>query len=75
MGQFVPITEQMHIHSLNGGLAEATIIQKVGDNQYIAEYGGVKCTAIFNPFVGRFYVDDKYGVIRDKPHGRNEPCR
>ena len=75
MGQFTPITEQMHIHSLNGGLAEATIIEKVGDNKYIAEYGGVKCTAINNPFVGRFYVDDKYGVIRDKAHDRNEPCR
>lgn len=75
MGQFAPITEQMYIHSLNGGLAEATIIEKVGDNQYIAEYGGVKCTAIFNPFVCRFYVDDKYGIIRDKAQGRDEPCR
>lgn len=72
---FMPITEQMHIHSLNGGIAEATIIDKVGDNRYIAEYGGVKCTAIFNPFVGRYYVDDKYGVIRDKTPARDEPCR
>lgn len=75
MGQFIPITEQMHIHSLDGGLAEATITEMVGDNKYIAEYGGVRCTAIFNPFVGKFYVDDKYGVIRDKEQGRNEPCR
>lgn len=49
MGQFVPITEQMHIHSLGGGLAEATITEKVGDNKYIAEYGGVRCTAILIP--------------------------
>ena len=70
-----PITELMHIHSLNGKLAEATIIEKVGDNRYIAEYGGVKCTAIFNPFVGRFYVDDKYDVINDKPLIREESCR
>lgn len=75
MGQFMPITEQMHIHSLSGGLAEATIIDKVGDNQYIAEYGGVKCTAIFNPFACRFYVDDKYGVIRDRVPHRDEPSR
>ncbi len=75
MGEYTPITEQMHIHSLNGGLAEATIIEKMGDNKYIAEYGGVECTAIFNPFVGRFYVDDKYGIIQDKAQGRNEPCR
>ncbi len=69
------ITEKMHIHSLGGELAEATIIDKVGDNRYIAEYNGVKCTAIFNPFVGRYYVDDKYGIIRDKTPARNEPCR
>ncbi len=69
------ITEPMHIHSLDSKLAEATIIDKVGDNKYIAEYGGVKCTAIFNPFVGRFYVDDKYGVIKDTPPIREESCR
>ncbi|MEL7608320.1 MAG: hypothetical protein AAGU74_02310 [Bacillota bacterium] len=61
-----PITGPMHIHSLDGGLAEATILEKVGDNKYIAEYGGIRCTAIFNPFVGEFYVDDKFGVIRNK---------
>lgn len=75
MGQFIPVTEPMHIHSLGGELAEATIVDKVGDNKYIAEYGGVRCTAIFNPFVGRFYVDDKYGIIREKEQGRSESCR
>ena len=75
MGDLTPITEQMHIHSLNGGLAEATVMQKAGDNRCIADYGGVKCTAIFNPFVGHFYADDKYGIIRDKAHSRNGPCR
>ena len=54
-----PITEPMHIHSLNGALAKATIVDKVGDNKYIAEYNGVRCTAIYNPFVNRYYVDDK----------------
>ena len=57
------------IHSLekdgNSNLAEATIIRRIGDNRYLAEYNGVKCTAIFNPFVGRYYVDDVYGVIPD----------
>ena len=53
------------IHTLNGGLAEATILKKTGDNQYLADYNGVKCSAIFNPFVGKFFVDDKYGVVRD----------
>jgi hypothetical protein len=43
-------------------LAEATIIKKIGDNLYLADYIGVICTAIFNPFVGRYYVDDVYGL-------------
>jgi len=64
------------VHSLNresqGNLAEATIIRRVGDNSYLADYNGVKCTAIFNPFTGRYYVDDIYGVIPDsmlREHG------
>jgi len=51
-----------HIHSLKGGLAEAVILEKTGDNQYLADYNGVKCSAIFNPFVGRYYVDDVFGI-------------
>lgn len=69
------ITEPMHFHSLNGALAEATIVDKVGDNKYIAEYNGVRCTAIFNPFAGRFYVDDKYGVIKERTPHKDDPCR
>ena len=57
------------IHSLmqdgKNNLAEATILKKVGDNKYLADYNGVKCTAIFNPFVCRYYIDDVYGVIKD----------
>lgn len=34
------IKGNMAIHSLNGELDEATIIDKVGDNKYIAEYKG-----------------------------------
>ena len=71
----LPIIEEMHIHSLNGELREATIVEKIGDNRYVAEFGGVRCSAIFNPFVGHFYVDDKYGVIKDKTQCRDEPCR
>ena len=70
-----PITEQMHIHSLNGALAEATIVEKVGDNKYIAEYNGVRCTAIYNPFVNRYYVDDKYGVVKERTPHKDDPCR
>ena len=70
-----PIIEKMHIHSLEGELREATIHKKIGANDYLAEYNGVKCHAIYNPFVNKFYVDDKYGIIRDKVPGRDEPCR
>ena len=57
-----------YIHSLKdipndrAVLGEATIIKSIGDNLYLADYNGVKCTAIFNPFVGRYYVDDLYCV-------------
>ncbi len=44
-------------------LGEAEIIRKVGNNLYLAEYNGVRCTAIFNPFIGRYFVDDVYGII------------
>lgn len=71
----LPITGPMHIHSLDGELREAMIVEKIGDNRYVAEYNGVRCSAIFNPFIGRFYVDDKYGVVKDKAPGRNEPCQ
>ena len=33
----------------------------------LAEVDGVKCHAIFNPFVGRYFVDDVYGIIRTPP--------
>ena len=54
-----------HIRSLEGGIAEATIIKNIDGNKYLADYNGVKCTAMFIPFAGRYYVDDKYGIIRD----------
>ena len=64
---------ECYIHSLKQGeknvLGEATILKRLGDNDYLVDYNGVKCHAIFNPFVGRYFVDDKYGVIHDsKPH-------
>ena len=53
---------ECYIHSLKQGeknvLGEATILKRLGDNDYLAEYNGVKCHAMFNPFVGRYFVDD-----------------
>lgn len=70
-----PIIEKMYIHSLDGELREATILKRLGDNDYLAEYNGIKCHAIYNPFVNKFYMDDKYGIIKNKATSRNEPCR
>jgi len=58
-----------YIHSLQKDgkhvLGTANIVERIGDNRYIAEVDGVKCTAVYNPFAGRYFVDDVYGVIRD----------
>ncbi|WP_291256957.1 hypothetical protein [Flavonifractor sp.] len=59
---------EAYIHSLGGSdhhqhvLGEAEILERIGDNLYLAAYNGVRYTAIFNIFVGRYFVDDVYGV-------------
>lgn len=59
---------EAYIHSLKDHannrhtLGEAEIIGQIGDNLYLAEYGGIRCTAIFNVFLGRYFVDDVHGV-------------
>ena len=50
------------VHSIND-VKKVEIIEKIGDNEYLAKVGDVVCTAIFNPFVGLYYVDDLYGVV------------
>lgn len=60
---------EAYIHSLKDHkhdrhvLGEAEILQQIGDNLYLAEYNGIRCTAIFNIFTGRYYVDDVYGIV------------
>lgn len=49
------------------GPQQIEILDKIGDNQYIClTPDGVKCHAIFNPFSGLYYADDKYGVVKDE---------
>ena len=48
-------------------LGEAEIIRQIDDNLYLAEVNGIKCTAIFNPFVNRYFVDDVYGIQQEIP--------
>ncbi len=57
-----------YIHSLKDHehdrhvLGEAEIIKRIGDNLYLAEYNGIRCTAIFNFFAGTYFVDDAFGI-------------
>lgn len=66
-----PFKPQAYIHSLNNGLIkpkykdEITVLEKVGDNDYIVEYKGVRCHALFNWFVGAYFADDVYGRIAE----------
>lgn len=57
------------LKNMNNGsntLGEAEIIKQIGDNLYLAEYNGIKCTAIFNCFTGCYYVDDVYGIQQEQ---------
>ncbi len=53
------------IHSLDGQEDEITVLEKCGDNDYIVDYKGVRCHALFNIFACRYYVDDVYGRITE----------
>lgn len=63
-----------YIHSLKDQahdrhvLGEAEIIKRIGDNLFLAEYNGVRCTAIFDVFTGAYYVDDVYGIQGEDVH-------
>ena len=54
-----------HIHSLNGEMAEITVLEEIGNNDYIVNYKGVKCHALFNWFVCKYYTDDVYGIVEE----------
>lgn len=54
---------QARIHSLGGQFAEVTIVSEKSCNDVIVDYRGIRCAAIYNPFVGCYYVDDVYGII------------
>lgn len=60
---------QAYINSLNKGkitpteMSEITVLEKVGDNDYIVDYRGIKCHALFNPFVCAYFADDIYRRI------------
>ncbi|GHU53564.1 hypothetical protein AGMMS49975_11950 [Clostridia bacterium] len=43
---------------------EVAIIHENGNNDVVAEYKGIRYSAIFNPFVCLYYVDDIYGKLK-----------
>ena len=45
-----PFQTLAHIHSLDGAMDEITVLEEVGNNDYIVDYKGVKCHALFNWF-------------------------
>lgn len=57
---------QAYIQSLNKGkmqpevMDEITVLEKVGDNDYIVDYKGVKCHVLFNWFICAYFADDVY---------------
>lgn len=62
----IPYKAMAHIHSLDGKMKEITVLDKIRDkNEYIVDYNGVKCTAIFNWFNCTYYADDVYGKIKN----------
>ena len=62
----IPFKIQAHIHSLDGGMDEITVLSEEPREEqkvYIVDYRGVKCTAIFNWFNCTYYADDIYGRV------------
>ena len=55
-----------HILSLDGQMDEIIVLEELGNNSYLVDYRGVKCSAIFNPFNCTYYADDIYGIIKEK---------
>jgi len=53
------------IHSLKE-TDEATILHEINNNDVVAEYKGIRYTAIYNPFVCLYYVDNLYGELPDQ---------
>lgn len=51
------------VHSI-GKVKEIEILEKRGDNNYLVKVDDVICSAIYNPFVGLYYADDIYGVVK-----------
>lgn len=54
------------VHSIGAPVNGVEIIAESGNNKVLARYNGVYCTAVFNPFVCMYYVDDVYGILTEE---------
>ena len=61
----MPFVTKAHIHSLKGETDEITVLKKVGDNDYIVDYKGVKCHALFNGLVCEYYAVVIYRIVKE----------
>ncbi len=55
-----PYKAYAHIYSLDGEMDEITVLEETGNNEYLVDYRGVKCSAIFNWYNGTYYADNVY---------------
>jgi hypothetical protein len=68
----INLKTQAFINSLNRGkmqpeiMDEITVLEQVGDNDYIVDYKGVKCHALFNWFVCAYFADDIFRRVDDE---------
>ena len=59
-----PFPEQAMIHYLNSK-RDVLILSFEDINHCQAVFGNKLCSAVYNPYVGIFFVDDVYGVIEE----------
>ena len=58
-------TTKAMVHSLKD-VDEVVILHERSASDVVAEYKGKRYTAIFNPFVCLYYVDDIYGELPNR---------
>ena len=51
------------IHSKSEAEDDVVILSENGANDVRVSYMGNICTAVYNVFVGCYYVDDVYGIV------------
>jgi hypothetical protein len=55
-----------HMHSKGGELSDVLILCCWDNNHVLLLCEKGYCTAIYNVFVGRYYADDKYGLVSEE---------